>query len=556
LDREGKREEPDNLPKKHLYTAALTRDAANMTLEFPIGSVARKEGHVYTQFYSEVKAPFDAAKMYPFENTGYESLAMDPAFVEIMAYAGGVVVFNAKTCEQGYLNTKNRANRNTMDALYKSYGTREEHRISFELCNAIEAQLVEQAQREEPPNCDYYYAVLSKSLFGFLRTQINKYCLGFEYLYTRTAVGAEVEWEKSQLMVYFLRMLRLCYGAHQLGRERELYRDKWEVKDKHGNVVQEKEGLGLEETIQDSGIGWFLPKINWEDWTIREEHVAKLVFDARRIQQAYQRRWQAVGRAYDAFSTIRDARKWAGRFNITTIPANQCQWFFYLFAVNLEQFNQCVLNALKADIRPEFQEFVATSWVSPCWSELSSVMREPHLVVGNRMHYKEGPAKLVDYLFDFDDKQERGAWAKLAYRCLYEGTFKLIEEVLSRQWAEKWSCCYKSFVMVTNWLLPYPCKATLFGRTKAEYGFPSERKWFSSWQSRQAEEFMTLYNTRADSEQGEDFDVLLELGFRHNHWVAGREKVLFGKPLRSKMVLRIQGLSQHAREEYFTTLMS
>jgi hypothetical protein len=88
-----------------------------MTLEFPTGSIDRKEGHVYTQFYSEVKAPFDAAKMYPFENTGYESLAMDPAFVEIIAYAGGAVVFNAKTCEQGYLNTKNRANRNTMDAL-------------------------------------------------------------------------------------------------------------------------------------------------------------------------------------------------------------------------------------------------------------------------------------------------------------------------------------------------------------------------------------------------------------------------------------------------------
>jgi hypothetical protein len=53
-------------------------------------------------------------------------------------------------------------------------------------------------------NCDYYYAVPSKTFFGFLQTQINKYCLGFEHLYTRTAAGVEVEWEKSQLMVYFL----------------------------------------------------------------------------------------------------------------------------------------------------------------------------------------------------------------------------------------------------------------------------------------------------------------------------------------------------------------
>jgi hypothetical protein len=32
---------------------------------------------------------------------------MDPAFVETMAYASRAVVFNAKTCEQGYLNAKN-----------------------------------------------------------------------------------------------------------------------------------------------------------------------------------------------------------------------------------------------------------------------------------------------------------------------------------------------------------------------------------------------------------------------------------------------------------------
>jgi hypothetical protein len=82
LDQDGKKEaeEPNNLPIRHLYTTALTRDAANMTLEFPIGSINRKEGHIYSQFYSEVQAPFNAAKAYPFENTGYESLAIDPTF--------------------------------------------------------------------------------------------------------------------------------------------------------------------------------------------------------------------------------------------------------------------------------------------------------------------------------------------------------------------------------------------------------------------------------------------------------------------------------------------
>ena len=85
-------------------------------------------------------------------------------------------------------------------------------------------------------------------------------------------------------------MLRLCYGAHQLGRERALYKDKWDVEDDSGNVVQEKEGLGLQDTIRDCGIGWFLLKINWAEWTIQDEYASKLVFNAPRIRQAYQQR--------------------------------------------------------------------------------------------------------------------------------------------------------------------------------------------------------------------------------------------------------------------------
>jgi hypothetical protein len=80
--------------------------------------------------------------------------------------------------------------------------------------------------------------------------------------------------------------------------------------------------------------------------------------------------------------------------------------------------------------------------------------------------------------------------------------------------------------------------------------------WFSSWQSEFAEDFMVLYDRMADSELGEDFGTLIDMEDAYRYWAAGREKVLFGQPLRSRMVLEIQGLSQHAREEYFANLMS
>jgi hypothetical protein len=46
-------------------------------------------------------------------------------------------------------------------------------------------------------------------------------------------------------MVYFLRMLHLCFRAYELGWEKELYKDKWIIKSQDGTIEQEKEGLGI-----------------------------------------------------------------------------------------------------------------------------------------------------------------------------------------------------------------------------------------------------------------------------------------------------------------------
>jgi hypothetical protein len=146
-----------------------------MTLNFPVGSQERRAGHIFSQFYSEVYAPFNAAKVVPFENTGYENLAVDPSFIEAIEYAGGNVVFNLKTCERGYLNSKNRANQSTLGAQYKSHGTREEDWISLELFDIVQPKLVERLQQKELVNHNYYYTISSQTLFSFLRSQINKF---------------------------------------------------------------------------------------------------------------------------------------------------------------------------------------------------------------------------------------------------------------------------------------------------------------------------------------------------------------------------------------------
>ena len=105
------------------------------------------------------------------------------------------------------------------------------------------------------------------------------------------------------------------------------------------------------------------------------------------------------------------------------------------------------MGAAKASMWPKYQKSPPTSWVPLCYSELTHVMGEPYVVTGNRMRYKDGPAELVDYLFDFDDSKERGPWQKLAYRRLYEGTVRLAEEVLDREWAKEWASVFKSLAL-------------------------------------------------------------------------------------------------------------
>jgi len=173
------------------------------------------------------------------------------------------------------------------------------------------------------------------------------------------------------------------------------------------------------------------------------------------------------------------------------------------------------------------------------------------------MQYKNGPAGLVDYLFDFGDARARGGWANSQYRVIYQQTLSLIEDVISKARAEEWGRQLKKLVIFTCWLLPYPSKAVLFGRTSPKGGHPSERKWFSSYYAEKSDELMGLYDSRANSDEGDDFQHLLRFTHIYCHWQTGRKgEVLCGRPLKSKMVQELQGLSAHAREQYFKKLMA
>lgn len=56
----------------------MLRDACGMTSLTLKCSQLHKGGLLYSQFYSSVKEVIDAAKSYPFQNDGFEEMALDP----------------------------------------------------------------------------------------------------------------------------------------------------------------------------------------------------------------------------------------------------------------------------------------------------------------------------------------------------------------------------------------------------------------------------------------------------------------------------------------------
>ena len=116
------------------------RDTAGETLfAAPHGQESR-DGLIYSQFYGLIKTPFDSSKVYVFDNDSVENLALDPGYIRSLQQEGGGITFSKAVCEFGYLHSKKRAYANLVDNRGKSYGIREEHRISLTMMEEIYQQ--------------------------------------------------------------------------------------------------------------------------------------------------------------------------------------------------------------------------------------------------------------------------------------------------------------------------------------------------------------------------------------------------------------------------------
>jgi hypothetical protein len=477
-------------PKRATYPWATMRDTTGQTFFAAPHGKERQDGLVYSQFYNLIKTPFDTTKVYVFDNEALENLALDPGYIRSLQQEGGGITFSKAVCEFGYLHSKRRAHANLLDNRWRSYGIREEHRLSLTAMEEISQQwcqwdLYDDEIDAAPPPLPYYI-IPTEELLGFLYAQINKYCFLFEHVLAHTAMTYSLP--ETIVMVTALRALRFCYSGNLLQRESLLYKDRWENIRNQKPVV--KEGLGMRDTMKRCGLGWFLPKINWATWRLAPPHGENILVGNVLMHEEYKRRWRAVKDLRDVYVRFNQAESWYDRYNVQHSTALLDKWLEYLHALNLEQFDTDIWKAmLKSHKRsPELtpDAIKQKGDIRFCHNHMkrmfsvNGVISPPHFVTGNKMRF-ERVADLLDFLFLWEDGKERPGWGNKPYRVILQKSFELVERRLGYRRADKWLDEFFHLVRLTHWVLPYPSDSTFIMSTKTNrnQGLKGRMMWFS-----------------------------------------------------------------------------
>jgi hypothetical protein len=500
------------------YPWATLRDAGGQTISFSNSSLLRHGGLAYIQIYNLVKGPFEIAKVFAFDNPSLESIALDPSYIKSLHYTGGAVAFDTQTGICSYLHTKERVSSTLRDNRKKSLGLREEFRLSLALLAQVtqvwggwvssgSGRDTSGPLRLDTPDLPLPFFILpTTTLFDFLYWQINKYCLLFEHVLSSTQ-GSSRSLAEVATMVLALRSLRFSYSSKILAREYLLFRDRWEVQERRRRLPlplpSVREGIGMGSTMKRHGIGWFLPKMDWDTCRIDSRYLHAFLTGDLIVHDSYKKRFRRVRDLQDIWGRLEQASQWFTKYQLGAVGLDdkerQWQWLEYLICLNINQFDLDLAAAMHKShqTHPELvrnqTDIQALSQTRFCYTEMSTLFYTspeerpppvpPHANVGNRGKIKTS-FDMLSLIFNPEGIRgiTRQAWKNLPFRLIYVKTCEIVQHCLGedeqRQWQEAFFFC----LQLTHWVLPYATGPTFLSISKSSrpQGLTARTCWFSS----------------------------------------------------------------------------
>jgi hypothetical protein len=375
--------------------------------------------------------------------------------------------------------------------MQKSFGARQEYRISWELFNRIEDLLITQDEPGQPLHSElasareeltssecppYVWPVQTAVFLKYLWRNINKFAAGFEVVRALARTDL-VTWEQTKMMAMFLRCLRFSLGGYDYRQESALW---WSRRDR---VVPEQDeqrqtwyGLGFSNTLPQYHYCWFEPRFNWVQLVFLSHITDQVLFGNRLLRDRYLSRG---GQAQNFFQLTRQldlALEWLRIHQARPVIVDRL--LFWIIHICLRQFRVDILHKVKKELEEDEAKQALLGLQPFCYEYFTRIMVDDvYLTSGNKTEIKL-PLDLSQCLFGSDraGSWSREHWNNLPFRAIYQRsrtgleTYQRTDPTIPQRFERRFQRCLFGY----HWILPHPAGGNLLQVTKQGH-----RMWYS-----------------------------------------------------------------------------
>lgn len=461
------------------YHWAQTAEAANMTLTPNKSNVFFRGGLFYSQFYSSTKEIFDAAKIYPFDNPSLEALAIDPHLTKAIQSVGGGQRIDLGKVGQAYLTSRDRTLRALRTNIGKSYGVREEHRVTMDLFKSIAIMLESPNMRAKaaasmtPRISNPFFCLPTDDVFDFLQYNCLRYIIPFEVI-ARSTISKDVPWESTKVMVMLLRCLRSAFTSGLLRDQSAI----WKSVTTDRTTGDRRVGMGFEETLEQFGFGWLLlGRVDWVHLTFDPALSESILFNDNALLKSYSARW---GRVRTVKGTFLEVDQLAP-------VLRRCAEAKALPAVDgiLTHFDSLCIRIYRQDTWQALSEFMIFNNYEDEVRCLNGDVALTHRSIQSRRdpekcfwwfpqpcnRWKFTPTDIVARTWYFDNGKDEVLWDK-PFRRLFRHCHRTILRTVSKTDADIWKTDFLCKFLKYNRTFPHPDKHSFLKRATKRNNSP------------------------------------------------------------------------------------
>lgn len=468
----------DGLKKApRFWQIAFLKHISAATNEYPRGSDLHRFGLLYAQFYPSFKNVLAAADTYLFENPAIANLAIGKHQMALLQRVAGALTVDPKCLLSAYLHCKARCHEALTASLQKSFGIRQEYRVSWKLFELID---VEMRRLDPTPNPSPsatarsgWLAVPTQRVCEWHRWNINKFCFGFEMVNSYSP-QTSIPWDHSRVMLLFLMCLPAFLGRDHPDTFRRLWLSDLPAK---ANKESRERGLGIGVNLTAYGYGWLDPVIDYNTMTFRTELTHCIGFDTLPMLGQFKRTFYSTAGFWQDTLVIAHAEQWLTQFSAEPVKTQMIAELFR--QICLRAFRRDVYATVKQDITKALRGQALRGNYPLTESTLQAVFHPAAppitfaVAKNQRIRYY---SQLFQTLWGNNDCLERGSWADRAgYRVLYQKCDEALTRIIGPQVATQWRSTFREYLRQTHWLLPYP------GQSLVSRGSKGESRWWTSY---------------------------------------------------------------------------